>query len=256
MTVSQIEHKYGDHVYILDDPFAQSLLTEFSTKQMVQPQLNHNLEKMYEILLYGALTTLFPQIERTVTTRMGVELKAQTLDRETRIINVDLARAGIFPSHHLHHLLNYYFNPSNLRQDHFYVNRKVNEKGEVDGVHCAGSKIGGDKEKAFVFFPDPMAATGGSLTFVLDHYKNEVPGKELGFVALHLIVTPEYIRRMKAEHPDLHIFSLRVDRGNSSEDVLKTVPGTHLDRESGLNAHDYILPGAGGVGEILNNSFV
>ncbi|MCY4523388.1 MAG: hypothetical protein OXB84_01485, partial [Halobacteriovoraceae bacterium] len=88
------------------------------------------------------------------------------------------------------------------------------------------------------------------------HYKKEVEGKALGYIALHLIITPEYISRMKKEHPDLRIFSLRLDRGLSSEEILNTIPGTKPQEEIGLNEKQYIVPGAGGVGEILNNSFV
>jgi hypothetical protein len=38
--------------------------------------------------------------------------------------------------------------------------------------------------------------------------------------------------------------------------VLATVPGTHWAEEKGLDEHQYIVPGAGGVGEILNNAWV
>ena len=32
--------------------------------------------------------------------------------------------------------------------------------------------------------------------------------------------------------------------------------GTFWDKEKGLNEYQYIVPGAGGLGEILNNAFV
>ena len=38
--------------------------------------------------------------------------------------------------------------------------------------------------------------------------------------------------------------------------ILKTIPGTHWNQEHGLNPYQYIVPGAGGLGEILNNAFV
>jgi uracil phosphoribosyltransferase len=38
--------------------------------------------------------------------------------------------------------------------------------------------------------------------------------------------------------------------------VLSTVPGTFWDEERGLDERHYIVPGAGGVGEILNNAWV
>ena len=34
------------------------------------------------------------------------------------------------------------------------------------------------------------------------------------------------------------------------------MPGKYWGREKGLNAHDYIVPGAGGLGEVINNAFV
>lgn len=254
--LQEIEHNYGDHVHLIDHPFAQGLLTRFSMQETRQPELNIYLEKIYDVLLFSVLNSLFEKKDLSVKTRMGADLNATVLNNDIRVISVNLARAGIFPTHHVHHILNFYFNQDHLRQDHFYVNRKVGENGQVLGINCSGSKIGGDKDNSYVLIPDPMGATGSSIAFVLDHYKNNVKGKELYFITLHLIVTPEYIRKMKSEYPELHIFALRVDRGASTPDILKTIPGTHLDREFGLDENDYILPGAGGIGEILNNAFV
>jgi hypothetical protein len=38
--------------------------------------------------------------------------------------------------------------------------------------------------------------------------------------------------------------------------VLATVPGERWADERGLTDHHYIVPGGGGLGEIMNNSFV
>ncbi len=70
------------------------------------------------------------------------------------------------------------------------------------------------------------------------------------------MVTPEYIRRVHEAHPDLIVYAMRLDRGLSTSRALHSVPGTHWDEERGLNATQYIVPGAGGVGEILNNAWV
>ena len=61
---------------------------------------------------------------------------------------------------------------------------------------------------------------------------------------------------MTEEHPGMVIFALRLDRGLSDEAVLRTVPGTFWDREKGINEKGYIVPGAGGLGEVMNNSWV
>ena len=69
-------------------------------------------------------------------------------------------------------------------------------------------------------------------------------------------MTPEYIKRMTAQFPDMHIFAVRLDRGLSSTDTLATVPGSSIDDERGLTDNQYIVPGAGGVGEVLNNAWI
>jgi uracil phosphoribosyltransferase len=68
-------------------------------------------------------------------------------------------------------------------------------------------------------------------------------------------VTPEYLKKVTRECPDLHVFALRLDRGLSPLHVLKEEPGKLWDQEAGLNDIQYIVPGAGGLGEILNNSY-
>lgn len=258
---SEIKHLYGQRVHLLSHPAMQSLLGRLCRPETVLPEISSLVERLYEFLILEAINTSLPQEIVQWDTRMRSSTEAgvfrgSVISSQSRAIIVDLARAGAWPSHICFHRLHDFLHHEGLRQDHFYLNRKTNEKNEVIGVDVSGSKIGGDQENAYVFFPDPMGATGGSLSHCISHYKNNVQGKALKYMALHLIVTPEYIRRMKKDHPDVEIFALRLDRGLSPEDILKTVPGTYEDREKGLNEVHYIVPGAGGVGEILNNSFV
>jgi uracil phosphoribosyltransferase len=76
------------------------------------------------------------------------------------------------------------------------------------------------------------------------------------YIALNLIVTPEYLKNLTSAHPDVVVYALRVDRGLSSQLALNSLPGEFLDQERGLNEKQYIVPGGGGFGEIMNNSFV
>lgn len=254
--LSEVNHKYGENVHILSNPFSETLLTKFSTKDVIQPELNKLLEKMYFILLEAVLGNSFGTQKVQVTTRMEETLSAETLSFDQKVVLVDLARAGIFPSHYCFETLNYILNPVGLRQDHFYMNRKTDENDQVIGVDVTGSKIGGGVEDSVVLLPDPMGATGGSLSFAIDYYKKSVEGKAKKYIAMHLIVTPEYIQRMQKDHPDVEIYSLRLDRGLSSQKALDALPGEFPEEEKGLSDIQYIIPGAGGVGEILNNSFV
>ena len=51
-------------------------------------------------------------------------------------------------------------------------------------------------------------------------------------------------------------YALRLDRGLSPAEVFGTEPGTHWDKERGLDDRQYIVPGGGGFGEIMNNAYV
>ena len=70
------------------------------------------------------------------------------------------------------------------------------------------------------------------------------------------MVTPEAIARVTHVQPGVKIYAGRLDRGLSSARALASVPGTFPDEERGLNDVQYIVPGAGGMGELLTNSWV
>ena len=260
-SLPQMKHNYGEQVYLLDHPWCHSVLARLCRPDVVQPQINQFIEILYQYLLSAAVNSFFPREQVTWDTRMkeytskGV-FSGEVLKKETSVVCVDLERAGILPSHICFHHLHYLLNPKGLRQDHIHISRKTDKSGKVVGVDVKGAKIGGGQDGAIVLLPDPMGATGESMDYIVSHYKNHVEGKALCYIALHLIVAPEYIKRMTKKHKDLFIFSWRCDRGLSHPDILKTIPGTHIDRERGLNDQHYLVPGAGGVGEIINNSFV
>lgn len=259
--MSFLKHHYGPNVYVLNDLLLTSWLTELCQAKTKQPRLNQLIEHLYKGLLQKVLSHQFPSQSVCVPTRMGAFhkealLHTDILNTETRAITVNLARAGTWPSHLCYELLNDILNPDLIRQDHIFAARIANSQEQVTGTELGAHKIGGDQEGAFVLFPDPMGATGHTLCSALDFYKTQIKGKAIQYIALHLIVTPEYLKNVTAQHPDLHIFTLRVDRGLSDSEILKSPLGLHWDKEKGLNNKDYIVPGAGGLGELLNNSFV
>jgi uracil phosphoribosyltransferase len=171
-------------------------------------------------------------------------------------VTVGIARAGTVPSQIVYELLNEIVDPALVRQDHLFMSREVNEKGEVTGARWHDAKIGREVGGKIVLFPDPMGATGSSMSSAIQHYKTRLEGQPARIISMNLIVTPEYLKRLLTNHPDAVVYALRLDRGLSTPAVLATVPGDKWDQECGLNDHQYIIPGAGGVGEILNNSWV
>jgi uracil phosphoribosyltransferase len=257
---SEIEHHYGENVHLISSPLMLSLLAKLGSPESHQPQINQLVEMLYSNLIDNAIDVLFPRKRVSVDTRMKethaeAVFEGEIIDPETPVVTVDLARAGTLPSNLCYDKLNYLMNPKKVRQDHFYVARTCDSEGRVTGVNVSGSKIGGTVENSIVLIPDPMGATGGTIVEAYNHYKEKVGGKPLKMAALHLIITPEYLMKVTKACPDLQIFALRLDRGLSSQKVLDTVPGKSWHQESGLNNHQYIIPGAGGLGEILNNSY-
>jgi uracil phosphoribosyltransferase len=259
--VPEIEHRYGPSVHLLASPFLLGELARLCAKGTSQPAVNRLVELLYRSLLELVIAAEFPRRRVAVPTRMidstpAAVFEGQVVDRETRAVTVNILRAGALPSQVAFDLLNLVLNPALVRQDHIIMSRMLGEKEEVLGAGIGGMKIGGDVEGAYLLFPDPMGATGSSLSLAVHTYKKKVPGNPRRILNLHLIVTPEYLRRMTAEHPEVGIYAVRLDRGLSPPDVMATIPGTHWDRERGLDDHQYIVPGGGGFGEIMNNANV
>jgi len=87
-------------------------------------------------------------------------------------------------------------------------------------------KIPKELDKATVIVLDPMLATGGSASAALTYLKKR-GAKNLIFAGL--IASPEGVRKLETEHPDVPVYV------------------ASLDRE--LNENGYILPGLGDAGD-------
>ena len=258
---SEIEHRYGPNVHILANPFTLGNLATLCAKETIQPTINRLVRILYEDLVRVVIAAEFPRRRAAVPTRMidsspRAIFEGEVIDKAVRVVTVNIARAGAVPSQVAYDLLNETVDPTLVRQDHIIMSRMLGDHDQVVGAGIGGMKIGGDVDGAFLLFPDPMGATGGSLATAIDTYKKKVPGTPRRIINLHLLVTPEYLRAMTRAHPDVLVYCLRLDRGLSPPDVLETVPGTRWDEERGLDDHQYIVPGGGGFGEIMNNAFV
>src|SRR5262249_43062360 len=132
--------------------------------------------------------------------------------------------------------------------------RKIDANEKVVGTNLGGLKIGGDIDDRMVVIPDPMGATGSTIQSAMNIYKQH--GKAKRYIAMHLIVTPEYLSLITKEFPEVKVYALRLDRGLSAANVLSAIPGLHWKEERGLNDKQYIVPGGGGLGEVINNAYV
>lgn len=254
-------HAYGENLVLHGYPYPLSLLARLSHPDCHQPEVGRLASRLFEFLFHQVASL---ELTHTVTrqpTRMTVHHPDQgyegvTLDRTQRAVVVDVARAGILSSQLFYDRLNEALDPALVRQDHMFVSRKVGDAGRVVGASISAAKIGGPVDGALLVIPDPMGATGGSLCEVLDHYEREGYGRPGKVVFAHLIVTPEYVQRVHRTHPHVRIHAVRLDRGFSTAEALERTPGALAAEERGLDEHQYIVPGAGGLGEVLNNSWV
>ena len=152
-TQPEIRHHYGENYHILSDPFLSSLLALLCSKDTYQPLITDFIKILYNALIARVVGLEFPQKKCMIKTRMypshkEAVLKEKLIDFNTRVVTVNLARAGIVPSQLCYEFLNHIFKPKYVRQDHIYINRTVDDQSQVIGSQISGYKIGGSLDKS------------------------------------------------------------------------------------------------------------
>lgn len=257
--MSEVEHRYGPNVHILGDAWTRSALAQISAPDLGQIELIALLRRIYEHLVLSACAEL-PTVQCSIATRMAklhpVEgvWSGAILDPTSRVVVIDVIRGGILPAQVCFESLLGVLPVQSLRLDHLNMARIHDRDGRIIGVDLTGSKVGGSVAGATVILPDPMGATGSTVIRALGHLREEF-GQPARVLVLPMICTPEFLRTVLDFDPEAIVYTGRVDRGLSSGEVLDSIAGTHWDRERGLDENGYIIPGAGGVGEVLNNSW-
>lgn len=258
---NELTHLYGEHVHILENALSNTLLARLCSPETKQPQVNLLVQALYHQMVCSVISNEMPSTTVSMKTRMIEHTpkaiwRGNIIDPKMKVVVVCIARAGIYPSQVCYDFLNTILDPDGVRQDHMLMNRTTDDAGHVSGAAIHGAKIGGPVDGATLLIPDPMGATGATIETVLDYYRTRVSGKPSAIIPLNLIITPEYIRCLTDKCPSATIYSYRVDRGLSPDEVLSTPPGQRWAEERGLNDEGYIVPGGGGFGEIMNNAFV
>ncbi len=258
--LAEVEHRYGERVHVFDNVLLQTALARLGGRRTSRKDVILHLRTIYESMAMMMSTLEFPTKDASVETRMaeaypkeGV-VRGTFLDPKTRVVIVDVIRGGILPAQFCFDLFESVLPEENVRLDHLNLAREVDEEGCVTGANLSGSKVGGPIDGSILLIPDPMGATGSTIIRVVEHYlaNHGTPAK---IIAMPMIATPEFFRAVLDANEQIRIYAGRIDRGLSSADVLATIPGTMWDQERGLSDTQYIVPGAGGVGEILNNSW-
>ena len=254
------DHSYGPRVELASDAWTATALSRLSS-----PGISHiELVALVKAVTARLAATAFehlPTAPAATLTRMaekhGDELgtwRGRALDSSAGIVVVDVIRGGMIPSQVIFELLTLVLPIDSLRLDHLNMERVAGKDGHVERVDLSGSKVGGSIEGATLILPDPMGATGATMVRALEHLF-EAHGQPAKILMLPLIATPEFLRTVLEFDDRIHVVAGRLDRGMSPAEVLATPFGARWEEESGLDDDDYIVPGAGGVGELLNNSY-
>lgn len=253
-------HEYGPRVHVNDDAWTQSALARIGAPDVAHAELLALVRAVYTGLAQSALGHELPRVAVEVPTRMAAAhpragvYRGPALDPAARVVVLDVIRAGIVPAQVCFELLTSVLPLKNVRLDHVSLSRRVDAQGRIDGADLGGSRVGGSVAGATLVVPDPMGATGTTLITAVEHLIEEY-GRPVRIIALPMIATPEFLRAVLAAFDELVVHTCRVDRGLSPPDVLAARPGALWERERGLDERGYIVPGAGGVGEVLNNSW-
>ncbi|MBL8754935.1 MAG: uracil phosphoribosyltransferase [Planctomycetes bacterium] len=256
-----LHHQYGPDVTLFDDPFLATLLARIGSPETGTAAVPALVRSAYRRLLEEVLAREFPTRPQRAATRMTSSeprafVQGDFLCRQTKLVICAVIRAGILPAQACYEAAIEVLPPENVRLDFLNMSRVVDAQHQVTGVRLDGSKLGGPVDDALVLVPDPMGATGGTVCRAFEVYRDLGPRPPRAFVAAHLMVTPEAIVRVTAACPGVKVYSGRLDRGLSSARALASVPGTFPAEERGLSDVQYIVPGAGGMGELLTNSWV
>lgn len=223
---------------ILNTPYNLSLLAELGKPETVQPRISRLIEALYNNMFPEVVNNELRKTEVKVKTRIAVKdpkhgfFTGKVFKKNQKIVITDVMRAGIEPADQFYLKLTEILDPGHIRQDHI-MSQRIETKNGVEGSNLLGSKIGGSIEGAIVFIPDPMGATGGSINEVI-HFYQENFGKPKKFVVVNLVITPQYLRHLRTIKARISVYAARLDKG--------------------LTADDFIYPGLGGVGEMINNT--
>jgi uracil phosphoribosyltransferase len=222
---------------ILSTPYNLTLLAKLGLAKTMQPEISRLIEELYhnmfDVIVENELETEEKSFKTRIYTRdkRGI-FKGKVFKKNQKVVVADIIRAGIQPSHQFYIKLAGILNPKNVRQDHI-MSQRIETRNGVTGTTLMGSKIGGSVNNAIVFIPDPMGATGHSIAEIASHYQNKY-GNPKRFVVINLIITPQYLKRLEKIKAPICVYAARLDKG--------------------LTKDDFIYPGLGGVGEIVNNT--
>jgi uracil phosphoribosyltransferase len=202
-----------DGVTVIDHPLVQHKLTLMRDVETSTRGFRQLLQEIAALICYEATRDL--PLETVHIRTPLTEMDAKKIAGK-KLVFASILRAGngllqgmldLVPSARVAHI-GIYRNPDTLQPVEYYF------------------KAPDDLSERTVICVDPMLATANSAVAAVDKLKSR-GAKDIRFVCL--LAAPEGIRRFRAAHPDVPVFTAAID--------------------SHLNDHGYIVPGLGDAGD-------
>ena len=200
-------------VIVMEHPLIAHKITYIRQETVGTTEFREMIGEIAQLMCYEATRDLELQdvrIKTPITEMTGKELAGK------KLAIVPILRAGVgmvdgmlslIPAAKVGHI-GLYRDPETLEPVEYYC------------------KLPADCSERQVFVVDPMLATGGSSAAAIRMLK-EKGVKNIRFLCI--IAAPEWVKRMREEHPDVDIYIGALDEK--------------------LNDHGYIVPGLGDAGD-------
>lgn len=200
---------------VVDHPLIQHKITVLRDRDTSKKKFKELVDEIAMLMAYEVTKDLPLQLVEVETPLERTEQMALSGKKMTV---VPILRAGLGMVDGVVRLM-----PS-VRVGHIGLYRDHDSLAPVDYYF----KVPPDADERDFVLLDPMLATGGSASAAVASLKN-VGATRVQFVCL--VAAPEGVRRMLADHPDVHVFAAALDRG--------------------LDENGYIRPGLGDAGDRL-----
>lgn len=196
----------------VNHPLIQHKLTYLRNKDTDTKTFRENLNEISKLMTYEVTKNLVLD-EITVETPL-MKTTGYTLGKNIAVVPILRAGLGmvdgivsLVPTAKIGHI-GVYRNEETLEPVYYYCKLPV------------------DIDKKQVILVDPMLATGGSAIYAIDYLKREGV-KNITFMCL--VAAPEGIAKVLQSHPDVSIYTAKIDQG--------------------LDENGYIYPGLGDCGD-------
>lgn len=193
-------------LYVIEHPLVQTKLARLRNKDTNNKEFRELMGEISTLLCYEATRDMAKK-EVDVETPLGTA-RCEVADLDIGVVTI--LRAGIGMADGLLSLA------PNAKVGHIGIYRDPNTFMPIE-YYC---KLPSDIENLEVFVLEPMTATGGTASAAIQFLK-ERNAKNIKYICL--ICTPDGVKKLQEDHPDVDVYCAALDRQISDEGYI--VPG-------------------------------